>query len=98
MSNVYNYIENDVTLNVEHTKRVFEVLNKARDDWYFIGGDIGCTSTDLNEIQVKHSFDLRMYLHNVLQIRIHRGGLTRSMLCDSLRKEFIGRDDAAPRN
>ncbi len=31
----------------------------------------------------------------MLRRRIQQGGLTRSMLCTSLREEFVGRDDVA---
>ncbi len=74
---------------------VFEVLNEARDKWYFIGHGLGFTPADLNEIQTKHHSDNTMCLHEMLQRRIQRGGLTRSMLCTSLRQTFVQRDDVA---
>ena len=85
----------DPVLTVDHTMRVFKILDKAREDWYFIGDGIGCTPTDLNEIEAKHSSNLRMCLLKMFQRRIQQGGLSRSMLCECLRGEFVGRDDVA---
>ncbi len=63
--------------------------------WYFIGTGIGCTLSDLDEIQAKHEPDKSMCLLKMLQRRIQRGQLTRSMLCASLRGDLVNRDDVA---
>ncbi len=90
---LYHYT--DVILTKNHTTKMFKVINEARKDWYFIGEGLGFTSDDLDEIQEKHHADKRMRLHEVLQRRIQRGQLTRSMLCTSLRGTFVNRDDIA---
>ncbi len=82
-------------LTVDNTMTVFKVLDDARKKWYFIGHGVGCKSADLNEIRDTHSSDQRMCLLEMLQFRIRQGGLTRTMLCESLRGEFVGRDDVA---
>ncbi len=74
---------------------IFKPLNKARKDWYFIGTGIGCTPDDLKEISDTHSTDKRMCLLEMFQRRIQQGQLTRSMLCTSLRGDFVNRDDVA---
>ncbi len=74
---------------------VFKILDKARKSWYFIGDGIGCTPTDLQEIRNIHLTDHRMCLLEMVQRRIQQGGLSRSMLCECLRGEFVGRDDVA---
>ncbi len=84
----------DLTLTVDHTMTIFKPLNKARDDWYFIGDGIGCTPSDLKEIRDTYSTDKRMCLE-LLQRRIQQGQLTRSMLCASLRGDLVNRDDVA---
>ncbi len=74
---------------------LLEVLKKARDKWYYIGQGIGVEDHDLNEIEKTHSPDRIRCLHEMLQRRIRRGGLTCSMLCTSLRGVFVERDDVA---
>ncbi len=74
---------------------VFLPLNEAREKWYFIGHGLGFTPADLNEIQARHHSDNTMCLLEMLQRRIQRGGLTRSMLCSSLRQSIVERDDVA---
>ena len=74
---------------------LLEVLKTARDRWYFIGQGIGVEDADLNEIEDRHLSDKLMCLHDMLQRRIRRGGLTRSMLCTSLRGGLVGRNDVA---
>ncbi len=82
-------------ITVDHTMTVFVALNEARDKWYFIGHCLGFTPADLNEIRAQHHSDKAMCLHEMLQRRIQRGGLTRSLLCTSLRQSFVQRDDVA---
>ncbi len=82
-------------ITVDHTMTVFEVLNEARDKWYFIGEGLGLGTADLDEIQAQHHSDKAMCLRKVLQRRIQRGGLTRSLLCTSLRQSIVQRDDVA---
>ncbi len=74
---------------------VFTVLDEARQDWYFIGSNLGCKESDLYEIRSRNPSDKRMCLLEMLQRRIQQGGLTRSMLCNSLRGAFVERDDIA---
>ncbi len=84
-----------MALTVDHVKVVLPVLNEARAKWYFIGQGLGCKDADLNEIQDTHLPNKTMCLQVMLRSRIQRGGLTLSMLCDTLRGEFVGRDDLA---
>ncbi len=74
---------------------VFKVLDDARQNWYFIGVGIGCKESDLYEIRSMNPTDKRMCLLEMLQSRIQQGGLTRSVLCKSLRGAFVKRDDIA---
>ncbi len=85
----------DLTLTVDHTMTILEPLVKARDKWYFIGTGIGCTLSDLDEIEAKHEHNKDMCLFKMLQRRIKQGQLTRSMLCASLRGKFVNRNDVA---
>ncbi len=80
---------------MDHTRTVFKVLNRAREGWYFIGVGLGCEVSDLDEIRSMNPTDKRMCLLEMLKRRIQQGGLTRSILCNSLRGEFVGRDDIA---
>ena len=73
---------------------VFKVLNEARKDWYFIGINLGCKESDLDEIDKNYSTD-KHRCFEMLQSRIQQGGLTRSMLSNSLKEEFVQRDDVA---
>ncbi len=82
-------------LTIEHEYRIREVLSNAKDKWYFIGEGIGCKSADLEQIENKHHPDKDRCLHEMLKHRINQGGLTHSILCDSLRGPFVGRDDLA---
>ncbi len=85
----------DVTFTMNHASAVFAVLKDARAKWYFIGKGIGCNVADLNEIQKDSHGDDLMCLHQMLNRRIQRGGLTRSMLCSSLQGEMVENDHAA---
>ena len=71
------------------------MLQKARDKWYFIGLALKVEEADLDEILGRHLSDTLMCLHIMLKKRIRQGGLTRSLLCQSLRGELVGRDDVA---
>ena len=88
-------VQTDLTLTVNDTMTVFEVLDEARQNWYFIGVNLGCKPADLEEIRSTNLTDKRMCLLEVLQYRICKGGLTRSILCNSLRGKFVERDDIA---
>ncbi len=67
----------------------------ARDKWYFIGEGIGCKFADLKEIKDGYHPNQTMCLHEMLKHRISQGGLTRSILCASLRGPCVERDDLA---
>ncbi len=78
---------------MKHKKKIFKVLNKARDKWYFIGEGLGCESADLKEIEDRYHPDKSRCLDEMLQRRIQGGGLTTSTLCTALRG--VKRDDLA---
>ncbi len=80
---------------MSHLIAILKVLKDARDVWYFIGQGIDCNLADLDEIQNRYPHKDLMSLQTMLQRRIRQGGLTRTMLCESLRGEFVGRDDVA---
>ncbi len=82
-------------ITVDHTMTVFVALKEARERWHLIGHGLEFTPADLDEIQAKHHSDNTMCLHEILQRRIQRGGLTRSILCSSLRQSVVERDDVA---
>ncbi len=79
---------------MKHKKKILSTLAKARNKWHYIGEGIGVDDADLKEIEDKYSDKFRC-LDEVLKLRIQRGGLTRSILCKSLREECVGRDDVA---
>ncbi len=85
----------DITLTIEHERRIRLVLMNARDKWSFIGEEIGCKSADLEEIGNRYHPNQTMCLHEMLKSRISQGGLTRSILCASLRGPCVERDDLA---
>ncbi len=80
---------------MDHKKAVLKALCKAREKYYFIGIELGFNSDDLKEIEGTYLPDKLRCLIEVLECRIQRGGLTRSMVCSSLRGEFVQRDDVA---
>ncbi len=90
---VHFYI--DVTLTMDHLSAVINVLMEAREEWYFIGQRLGCKIADLKGIDNKYLPNKKMCVQKMMELRIQRGGLTRSMLCDSLRGENVWRDDVA---
>ena len=83
------------TLTVKHKKILLKKLVTAKDKWYYIGEGIGVDDSDLQEIEDKYLPDKVRCLDEVLKRRIQQGGLSRSMLCECLRGEFVGRDDVA---
>ena len=70
-------------------------LVKAKDKYYYIGEGIGVSDEDLREIETSYHSDNVRCLDEILKKRIRQGGLTRSLLCQSLRGVFVGRDDVA---
>ena len=88
-------ITDDVILTVEHEERILPILVKARDKYYYIGKGIGVSDEDIREIESNPHFDNVRCLDEILKRRIRQGGLTCSMLCQSLRGELVGRDDVA---
>ncbi len=72
---------------------ILEILRKARDKYYYIGQGIGVLDADLKEIEDKYLPDKSRCLDEILKRRIQRGGLTCSLLCQSLRG--AERDDVA---
>ncbi len=78
---------------MKHKKRIFKVLNKARDKWYFIGEGLGCQSAELREIEDRYHLDKARCLEEILCRKIQGGGLTTSTLCTALRG--VNRDDLA---
>ncbi len=74
---------------------LFETLKKARDKWYFIGKEIGVTDADLQEIEDRHLPDKARCMDEMLKGRIREGGLTLTLLCQSLRSKNVKRDDLA---
>ncbi len=85
----------DISLTKNHEDKVFDVLFEARNNWYFIGKGIGCEIADLDGIQAQHHSDELMMCYKMLRIRIQKGGLKLSTLCNCLRGKFVGRDDIA---
>ncbi len=86
-------ITDDVILTVDHKDTIFKVIEKARDKYYFLGEGIGLKRADLIEIENRYLPDKKRCLLEILILRIQQGGLTRSMLCQSLRE--AERDDVA---
>ncbi len=82
-------------ITAKHEEVLLKKLLKARDNWYYIGKGIGVTDADLKEIDNRYLPDKVRCLDEVLKRRIQQGGLSRSMLCECLRGEFVGRDDVA---
>ncbi len=80
---------------MNHKAVLLKKLVKAKDKWYYIGEGIGVEDADRDEIEIKYSGNNMRCLDEVLKFRIRQGGLTRTMLCESLRGEFVGRDDVA---
>ncbi len=78
-----------------HVDTIFPIMKKARDKWHFIGRGIGVEMEDLREIEQNNNRDKTQCLLQMLQNRIEEGGLTRSMLCASLRGDNVRRDDVA---
>ncbi len=74
---------------------ILKVLKKARDKYYYIGKGIGLDDADLKEIENSHHPDKLRCLDEMLKLRIQKGGLTRSELCESLRGELVERNDVA---
>ncbi len=74
---------------------ILNVLVKAKDKYYYIGKGIGVSDEDLGEIEDKYLPDKVRCLDEILKRRIRQGGLTRSLLCQSLRRVLVGRDDVA---
>ncbi len=75
--------------------KLLAVLKNARDEWYYIGQALGVKDADLDEIDSRHHPNYKRCLHEMLKKRIRQGGLTRSLLCQSLRGELVERDDVA---
>ncbi len=84
----------DITLTKDHKDKVFNALFEARNNWYFIGKGIGYEDADLDEIQAQHHSD-KHRCYEMLKIRIQKGGLKLSTLCNCLRGKFVGRNDIA---
>ncbi len=76
-------------------ERIFNVLDKAQDKWYYIGKGLGCESADLKEIEDRYLPDKLRCLDEMLESRIQGGELTTSMLCTALRGKHVNRDDIA---
>ncbi len=87
--------DDDVVLSMDHFKTILKEVDAARSKWYFIGDGIGCKYVDLDQIRKNCQNVDQMCLFEMLKARIELGGLTRSMLCKSLRGGFVGRDDVA---
>ena len=71
------------------------ILVKAQDKYHYIGKGIGVSDEDRKAIEDRHLPDKVRCLDEILKKRIQQGGLTRSMLCQSLRGVLVGRDDVA---
>ena len=71
------------------------ILNKARSRWYYIGKGIGCQVYDLDEIEKNHKGNDLKCMEKMLQEKIEKCELTCSLLCHSLRGQFVGRNDVA---
>ncbi len=80
---------------MNHKAILLKKLVRAKDKWYYIGEGIGVEDADRDEIEIKYSGNNMRCLDEVLKFRICQGGLTRTMLCESLRGKFVGRDDVA---
>ena len=74
---------------------ILSVLVKAKNQYYYIGKGIRVSDEDLGEIGDRHFPDKVRCLDEILKRRIQQGGLTCSMLCQSLRGRLVGRDDVA---
>ncbi len=68
---------------------------KAKDKWYYIGKGIGVEDADLMEIDNRYLPDKVRCLDEVLRRRLQEGGLTLSILCNTLRGKYVLRDDVA---
>lgn len=90
----HSYIA-DVLLTVDHGKMIFKVLLNVREEYHYIGEGIGVSDADLKEIEDKHLPDKKRCLDEILKKRLRQGGLTRSLLCSTLRDPSVGRDDVA---
>ncbi len=80
---------------MDHMDILFKTLQKARYKWHFIGKEIGVADADLQEIEDRYLHDKTRCMNEMLKGRIREGGLTRSMLCQSLRSDLVRRDDLA---
>ncbi len=80
---------------MDHKDRILKILVKAQDNYHYIGRGIGVSDEDSKAIEDKYLPDKVRCLDEILKKRIRQGGLTRSMLCQSLREKLVGRDDVA---
>ncbi len=80
---------------MDHIERIFEIVLNAEDKYYYIGKGIGVSDATMKEIEDRHLPDKMRCINEILKRRIRGGGLTRSMLCNTLRKPTIKRDDLA---
>ncbi len=88
-------LSTDVTLTVDHVMKLLVVLDEARDKWYFIGQALGVKDADLKEMENRHLPDKTRCMLDMLTVRVQHGGLTRSILCHSLRGKLVNRHNVA---
>ena len=80
---------------MNHFSNIFEILKKASKEWYNIGLGLSVEVDDLDQFEDDFPNDNVKCLRKMLTRRIQQGGLTRSLLCESLRRPLVKRSDVA---
>ncbi|XP_064390076.1 uncharacterized protein LOC135337974 isoform X3 [Halichondria panicea] len=82
-------------LTMDHFTTIFEILKKTNKEWYNIGLGLNVEMDELEKFEDNFPNDNVKCLRKMLTRRIQQGGLTRSLLCESLRRPLVKRSDVA---
>ncbi len=80
---------------MNHFSNIFEIVKKASKEWYNIGLGLNVEMDELEQFEDNFPNDNVKCLRKMLTRRIQQGGLTRSLLCESLRRPLVKRSDLA---